>query len=160
VLVALALATAGCRASARDLGVLRAETPVFQLVLNSLGGVREVRGGGGRASLRAGTYTVMRWTAEAADGKGRRWEVRGGMWPQPIRVVAGKTTSLRIASPLRARLTATRTTERVYFRLEFSGPRGELLTGLTMNGRQPPPPHLRIRDARGRTIANLPFEYG
>jgi hypothetical protein len=82
------------------------------------------------------------------------------MWPAPIRVTAGKTTPVRIASPLRARLTATRTMERVYFRLEFSGPRGELLTGLTTDGKQPPPPRLRIRDARGRTVVELPFEYG
>jgi hypothetical protein len=158
-LAAVGLLTAGCRTSARALGVVAAEVPTFQLVLNSLEGVREVQGHTGRASLPAGSYTVMRWMAEAGDRQGRRWQVRGGMWSKPVVVTGGKVTPIRLASPLQARLTASRAGERIFFRLELAGPRGELLQSLTVNGK-PPPPRLQIRDAKGGSVADLTFEYG
>jgi hypothetical protein len=141
-------------------GVLRGNFPTFWLVLSSLAGIQEVRTENGQVTLPPGSYTIMRWMAETKDAAGREWQARGGMWPKPIEVVAGRVTPLRLASPLRAVLRGFYQTNPVSFRLEFSGSEGELYEGVTLDGLNPPMPHLQITDSKGKQVADLEFKPG
>jgi len=153
---------AGAPAPAPDptKGVLRGNFPTFWLALSSLAGIQEVRTENGQVTLPPGSYTIMRWMAETKDASGRQWQARGGMWPKPIEVVAGRVTPLRLASPLRAVLRGFYQTNPVSFRLEFSGSEGELYEGVTLDGLNPPMPHLLIADSKGKQVADLEFKPG
>jgi hypothetical protein len=141
-------------------GTVRVNVPKFRLVVHSLAGIREVTGENGEAAMPSGTYTLMRWTAEAKDSAGRAWQVRGGMLRDPLEVKAGEVTSLRLASPLRAVLRGLYQTNPISFRLEFSGTHGELFEDVLVDGKQPEPPRLIVTDAKGKRVADLPFKYG
>jgi hypothetical protein len=141
-------------------GILKGNVPTFWLVLSSLAGIQEVRTENGQVALDPGSYTLMRWMAETKDAAGHRWQARGGMWPKPIEVAAGRVTPLRLASPLRAVLRGFYNTNPVSFRLEFSGSEGELYEGVTLDGLNPPMPHLKIADGKGKQIADLEFKPG
>jgi hypothetical protein len=141
-------------------GILKGNFPTFWLVLSSMAGIQEVRTENGQVALEPGSYTIMRWMAETKDAAGHRWQARGGMWPKPIEVAAGRVTPLRLAAPLRAVLRGFYKTNPISFRLEFSGSEGELYEGVTLDGLNPPMPHLRITDSKGKQIADLEFKPG
>ena len=78
-------------------------------------------------------------------------------------VVAAKAdTSLpRLGSPLRAQLAVQPAGGREFdCQLNFTGASGEVIGQVTRNGQQMPEPHVRILNAGGKEIANLPFHYG
>jgi hypothetical protein len=141
-------------------GILKGNFPTFWLVLSSMAGIQEVRTESGQVTLAPGSYTVMRWMAETKDAAGRRWQARGGMWQKPIEVAAGRVTPLRLASPLRAVLRGFYNTNPISFRLEFSGSEGELYEGVTVDGLNPPMPHLKVTDSKGKQVADLEFKPG
>jgi hypothetical protein len=141
-------------------GIIKGNVPTFWLVLSSAAGIQEVRTENGQVAVEPGSYTLMRWMAETKDAAGHRWQARGGMWPKPIEIVAGRVTPLRLASPLRAVLRGFYNTNPVSFRLEFSGSEGELYEGVTLDGLNPPMPHLKITDGKGKQVADLEFKPG
>jgi peroxiredoxin len=141
-------------------GIVRANVPTFKLVLNSLDGIEEVKGTNGRAEVAPGSYTVMRWTAQAKDAKGRLWEARGGLMPRPLEVRAGRETRVRLGDPIRVVMRGFFALNPVSFRLEFAGTEGELFEGVFVDGETATPPRLHIRDSTGKLVADQQFKAG
>jgi peroxiredoxin len=123
-------------------------------------GIEQVKGQNGRAELPPGSYTVMRWVAEAKDTAGRRWEARGGLMPRPLEVRSGQETLVRLADPIRVVMRGFFALNPVSFRLEYAGTEGELFEGVFVDGQTATPPRLHVRDAQGKLVANQQFKTG
>jgi peroxiredoxin len=120
----------------------------------------EVKGTNGRAEVPPGSYTVMRWTAEANDAAGRHWVARGGMMPKDLQVRSGEETRIHLGDPIRVVMRGFYERNPVSFRLEFSGTEGELFEGVWVDGRAATPPRLHVRNAKGKLVANQQFKAG
>jgi peroxiredoxin len=140
--------------------VVLANVPSFKLVLNSIDGMDEYKGTGGRLEAPPGSYTVMRWSAEAKDAAGRRWQARGGMMPRLLEIRSGQETRIHLGDPIRIMMRGFYKLNPVSFRLEFSGTEGELFEGVWVDGQTATPPRLHIRDAAGKLVANQQFKAG
>src|SRR5205823_3891955 len=81
-------------------GTVRVDYALFRLTLLPDGGVTtasaplQVEGQDGRATVKAGRYTVSHWEIEARDRTGRTWKLAGEKLPHPIEVRAGDETRL------------------------------------------------------------------
>ncbi|MCL6650527.1 MAG: peroxiredoxin family protein, partial [Chloroflexi bacterium] len=156
-----AAASAGSSADAEAApGIVRANVPNFRLIVSSIDGIDEIRGLDGRAEAPPGSYTLMRWSAEVRDAKGRRWQAKGGMQPELLEVRSGQETRVRLADPIRVVMRGFYQQNPVSFRLEFSGSEGEMFEGVTVDGEPAPLPRLQIRDAKGKLVFNQRFKPG
>lgn len=133
-------------------GVLQLDYPEFEITLVSAGRKWELSGREGRAVLPAGSYTLLAWTLRARGSDGRLWQARGGMGIDDIVIVPGKTTSLRLASPLKARWIGASGHNPILMELKFTGTSGEECLGVGVNEQAPPPPRFEVRDATGAVV--------
>jgi peroxiredoxin len=142
-------------------GALRARYRDFALSLVSTrhgGGIQEqFVSREGVVTVPAGDYNLLQWRVNAVDAAGRRWQVKGNRWPEPVTVTAGAPTPIPLATPLRAYLQVVDSNGQLHFHLEYSGPKGERCREITMNGRRPPIPWVRILDRQNRSVARLQF---
>jgi peroxiredoxin len=113
----------------------------------------------GRASVATGRYDLLEWWAEVRDGEGRLWRARGGMRPFALTVTPDATSSLSLVSPLQARLVNYGRAPEIEFDLLFQGSGVDTCRGVTVDGREAPRPHIEVRDAAGRVVADLECSY-
>jgi peroxiredoxin len=113
----------------------------------------------GRASVATGRYDLLDWWAEVRDGEGRLWRARGGMRPFALTVTPDATSSLSLVSPLQARLVNYGRAPEIEFDLLFQGSGVDTCRGVTVDGREAPRPHIEVRDAAGRVVADLECTY-
>jgi hypothetical protein len=139
-------------ASART-GVLQLDYAEFQLTLLSAARKKvEVAGRNGKAIMPAGSYTLLSWTLGARGTDGRRWMARGGMGIDDLTITPGRTTTLRLASPLKARWRSATGTNPTLMELKFSGTSGEECLGVGVEGQGPPGPRFEVRDGNGTVV--------
>jgi hypothetical protein len=158
---------AGFRAapSTARLATLRSTSDQFALLLVSSDGMLTVHGEHGQASIPLGDYTIAGWQVQQRDQDGSVWVVEGTQHkigsPAPRLAVKGDTQLPRLGSPLQAELQVQPSGGREFdVQLSFTAGSGEVIEEVSHAGQPMPAPHLRIVDARGKEIANLPFHYG
>ncbi len=79
---------------------------------------------------------------------------------KPLRVEAGKTTTLGFGPPYKPRVTVTLANETAYLGLAIIGAEGEVVSNLVLNGRRPDKPKVTITGAKDKVVAQGNFEYG
>ncbi len=147
------------------LATLRSDSGPFALMLVSPDGMLTLHGENGQAQLPLGDYTIAGWQVQQRDRDGSVWVAQGTQHrigsPAPRLSVKGDTTLPRLGSPLLAELQVQPAGDREFdVQLSFTTASGEVIGELSHAGQPMPEPHLRIVDARGKQIANLPFHYG
>jgi hypothetical protein len=151
--------------AAAPLVTLRSDSGPFALALLSAEGIMTLRGENGQAQLPVGEYRIVGWQVEQRDADGKRWTVQGSqddLADQAPRLSVKADTPLPpLGSPLQARLDVQPLGDREFnFQLQFTAASGAVIGQVSSNGQPMPVPRLRIVDARGKAIANLPFHYG
>jgi len=116
----------------------------------------------GRAGLPVGIYRLRHWEIDAKDKGGTAWKLSAAAPSKPVQFVVAKDNSASLtAGPPVITSTSARRQGSTW---SFSNPRvvgrgGEAVT-LTRNGKRPPPPMLRIRNADDSYNRRFTFEYG
>ncbi len=163
-----------------DVGVVQARQPSAEVRLANADGVHDLRMDAEGARVPIGAYQVLSCTLHETDGQDREWALTcypANPGPTAIEVSAGKTTQLPFGAPLLWSLTVD--TERqvprpgivrrgetdtlvpaVYFSMRLAAQGGMRVSGMTVNGEQPPKPRLTIKDAAGNAVHEVAFEYG
>jgi hypothetical protein len=146
------------------LATLRSGYANFALNLASDDGPLAVRSRDGKAAVPIGEYRITRWQIEQRGRDGSTWVAEGDLGElgatQKLSVKTA-TPLPRLASPLRARLRIQATGSREFeCSLGFTAASGEPITNVARNGEPMPEPRLKILDARGKELSNLPFHYG
>jgi hypothetical protein len=147
------------------LAMLRSGPEPFALLLLSDDGMLPVRGENGQARVPVGDYRIMGWQVEERDRDGSLWKVEGsrerlGGEPRRLSVKADMPLP-RLGSPLQAQLQVQPAGGREFdCQLSFTGASGEVIGQVQRNGEPMPEPHMRILDARGIQVADVPFHYG
>jgi hypothetical protein len=144
---------------------LRSASGPFALALVSAEGMLTVRGEDGQAQVPVGDYTIAGWQVEQRDANGNQWVVQGSqnrlMDTAPRLSVKADTLLPRLGSPLLAKLEVQPAAGREFdVQLNFTAASGEVIGEVSRNNQPMPEPHLRIIDARGKEVANVPFHYG
>jgi hypothetical protein len=103
---------------------------------------------------------VLDWQVQAADASGRVWKVVGDWLPRRLVIRPGAETRLVLAAPLQAHVFIYPESDPVSFRARFTGPNGERVTAITVDGVKPPLPWLKVRDTEGKEVQSLPFQPG
>ena len=119
----------------------------------------------GQAEVPIGDYRLYGWQIEQRDRDGSLWVAQGDYGRRgeemPLLSVKADTALPRLGSPLEAGLDVSPVSGREFqYLLRFAAASGEVINFLGRNGQRMPEPRLKIVDARGKEIANLPFEYG
>ena len=116
----------------------------------------------GVAKLPIGAYRLRHWEIETKDKWGTAWKLSAAAPAKPVEFVVGQDNSVALTAgpPVVTSVTARRQGST----WAFSNPRvvgraGEAVT-LTRNGRRPPAPMLRIRNADDSYNRRFTFEYG
>jgi hypothetical protein len=147
------------------LAAIGSDYPRFGLILANDDGVLPIESQNGQARVPVGNYRVLVWSIERRTESGK-WEVQGGAWgteagAPELTVAEGGSASFKLAAPLRAKVTAARTSPRdIDFQLSLTTASGENIGNVAVDGRQPPEPTLRLLDDQGNEVANLRFHYG
>jgi len=147
------------------LATLHSDSSQIALMLVSKDGMLAVRGENGEAQVPVGDYRIVGWQVERRDRDGNRWVAQGSQnrlgGEPPLLSVKADASLPRLGSPLRAQLAVQPAGGREFdCQLNFTGASGEVIGQVTRNGQQMPEPHVRILNAGGKEIANLPFHYG
>lgn len=147
------------------LATLRSDSNQFALMLVSSDGMLAVRGEKGQAQVPVGDYRIVGWQVEQRDRDGNVWMVQGSRnrfgGEAPRLSVTADRSLPRLGSPLLAKLAVQSAGGREFdYQLNFTGASGEVIGQVLRNGQQMPEPHMRILDAQGQQIADLPFHYG
>ncbi len=79
---------------------------------------------------------------------------------RPFTIEKGLTTDLAIGQPLAPKVTAQKSGEKVHFSFDLSGPHGERIVGVQIDGSRPPAPKFTIHDAKGKQVLSGKFRYG
>jgi hypothetical protein len=148
------------------LATLRSGYANFALMLASAQGTLSVRSENGVAALPLGQYRIVGWQIQQRDAGGTLWSAQGNSQgsavPAPALSVQKVDVVLpRLGAPLVAGLMVQASGAREFrFSLRFSTASGEVVREVSRGGRRMPEPRLQVTDARGRTIASIPFHYG
>jgi hypothetical protein len=147
------------------LATLQSDYSQFSLILASADGWLAVKSDKGTAQVPVGDYRLVGWQIEQRDREGNTWVTQGNRYQgadeAPAFPVLGDRPLPRLGSPLTAKLEVDRNGGREFeYRLNFTGASGETIGEITRNGQRMPEPRVRILDAAGREVANLPFHYG
>ena len=79
---------------------------------------------------------------------------------KPVRVEAGKTTTLALGPPYKPRVTVVVANGTANLGLTIVGAEGEVVSNLILNGRRPETPKINITDPDDEVVARGNFEYG
>jgi len=145
------------------LATLRSDYDDFALRLASEDGILVVRSEKGTARIPFGDYRIASWQIEQRHRDGSLWVAQGSQGRGDGAALPVKSDTLlpRLAAPLLARLNIQPSVGREFeCSLGFTAASGEQIANVTRNGEQMPEPRLKIVDARGKVVANLPFHYG
>ena len=153
-------------------GKLSVPAAAWEVALVSDGKAMIVAGGKEPVPVPAGDYQVLYYREwSAANDKGQRASFQAGLreWgsnkARTVAVAKGGTTELNIASPIKAKLTASGSSTSVRLGMSTPTTSGELsLRYITpVDGwvySRPAPPTLRILDAAGKLVDTVSLEYG
>jgi hypothetical protein len=151
--------------AAVKLASLRASYPRFGIVLVGDHGVFPIEAKHGVARVPPGEYKVLSWSLEQRAPSGK-WSVQGsGMGAeggmQVLKIGENEPSSFQLKAPLIAKVTPQKFTPgAIDFSLSLTTSSGESIQGVTVNGRQPEEPMLRVLDEGGNEVAKLKFHYG
>ena len=110
--------------------------------------------------LPSGEYRMRSCTLSKTDASGIEWRVRCYV-SGPIRVNAGKTTTLKVGPPLIADLTTRKQgKDIIQLQLALTGESGERYVPAAGLPKTLKPPRFQVRDGRGNIIASGAFRYG
>jgi hypothetical protein len=147
------------------LATLRSGSDNFALMLTSDGGMLTVRSENGQAQVPVGDYRIYGWRIEQRDRDGSIWIAQGtryqGAEEAPKLSVQADTTLPPLGTPLMARLKVDPGGGREFqYTLSLTAASGEEIGDVTRNGQRMPEPRLKVVNAQGKEIANVPFHYG
>jgi peroxiredoxin len=117
------------------------------------------------ATVSPGEYWLTGWNLTLADGKGRRWKARGGVLGMPplqsrFDLRAGQKVAVPLAGPLGVSLAPVVQGRRTIFTMTFVGPLGDRCFEVSVDGKRPPQPWLKILDEKGNVVDRLRFSFG
>lgn len=129
------------------------------------GETRELRSRNGKVTVPAGVYWLTGWNVTLADAEGRLWTARGGVLGMPplqsrLGLPAGRTVQVPLAGPLGVSVVPVVRGRTAMFTLTFAGPLGDRCFEVSVDGRRPAHPHLKILDEAGNLVDRLRFSFG
>ena len=121
-----------------------------------------VSGGREPVALPPDRYRVRSYRLSLkSDGAARGPTIGGGGSTQSVDVPAGKTTPLGIGSPIRARVTVTKSPAGVRLSLSQTDAAGaEISSVLGTGGKRPAKPEIDVVDGKGKVVYTATLEYG
>jgi len=143
-------------------GQVRSKAGAFQITLSSADGLLRIKSANGWARVPARKYTLLRAVLTQKDRRGRRWELQSASsrTNPTVQVVADRATELKLGGPLKARISAHVSGRHVNFSLRLADAAGLDVSGITVDGRRPPAPRLRIKRSNGQEVGRYDFHYG
>jgi hypothetical protein len=144
---------------------LKSGYPRFGLLLQSEHGLFPIESRNGVARVPPGEYRVLGWSLENPTLEGR-WQVQGGAAGTEgkaprLAVSESSTASFQLTTPLVAKVQTSREgPDSLSFQLSLTTASGENIGDISVDGRRPPEPTLRLVDDQGNEIATLKFHYG
>ena len=141
-------------------GVVRSQADSFQMVFASAARVLHVQTDDGRASVLVGDYQVIQASLTRIDDRGRRWELQtSGGGGETVQVVAEETTELQLGSAVQIQARPHIEGRTVNFSLQSTAA-GLPVSGITVDGKSPSVPKLRIQQTNGQEVGRYDFRYG